>query len=358
MYGQVNGSNGSGVAFYPGTDAIFPGSSYGIGGPIVSLRLKHWRRGIQDVDYLTLANAINPTAVANLVSSTVPNALWENQCHDLVDCSYFIGPVSWSNNPDQWENARAQLADIIDGSTPMQNMLTVVAPLTLSPVLPVVNQPLTAAFTIKNTSSQAVSVQYFFAAARSPSDTNADFPVSPPVTLQPGQQYSYQASQTYTTAGTYTARPAYFDGTNWIDLASPARFSVSSTVVRTEQNDPSVVLGPNQWSWTTGNSSLASGGSYISASASGSTLQFAFSGVGVSIVGIVGSCGGQGTLNIDGVSQTIDYFKATGGGYQQVAFSVTALPSGKHTLTLTALGTKQPASCGAWVNVDAFDVQQ
>jgi hypothetical protein len=113
MYGQTGGSNGNGLLFYPGTDTVFPANSYGINGPIVSLRLKYWRRGIQDVDYLTLAKAINPNAVANLVNTMVPAAFWENQCHDLSDCSYFIGPVSWSNNPDTWESARSQLADII-----------------------------------------------------------------------------------------------------------------------------------------------------------------------------------------------------------------------------------------------------
>jgi hypothetical protein len=113
MYGQVGGSNGDGVMFYPGTDAVFPAFSYGVDGPIASLRLKYWRRGIQDVDYLTLANAINPAAVATLVNSMVPAALWENQCFDLSDCSYFKGPVSWSNKPDDWESARLQLANII-----------------------------------------------------------------------------------------------------------------------------------------------------------------------------------------------------------------------------------------------------
>ena len=77
MYGQVSctSDNGNGVLFYPGTYNVFPPYSYGIAGPIVSLRLKDWRRGIQDVDYLTLANAINPTAVANLVNQMVPKGL-------------------------------------------------------------------------------------------------------------------------------------------------------------------------------------------------------------------------------------------------------------------------------------------
>jgi Domain of unknown function (DUF4091)/Family of unknown function (DUF6067) len=99
--------NGNGVLLYPGTDAIFPASSYGISGPIASLRLKHWRRGIQDIDYLTMAYAINPTAVTNLVQQMVPQALWE-----LSGGS--AGP-SWSSNPDDWEAARLALAHIIDG---------------------------------------------------------------------------------------------------------------------------------------------------------------------------------------------------------------------------------------------------
>jgi len=101
-------SNGNGVLFYPGTDAIFPTSSYGIAGPIASLRLKYWRRGIEDIDYVTMAYAINPTAVTNLVQQMVPQALWE-----LTNTNG--GGPSWSSDPDDWEAARLALAHIIDG---------------------------------------------------------------------------------------------------------------------------------------------------------------------------------------------------------------------------------------------------
>lgn len=101
-------SNGNGVLFYPGTDVIFPASSYGIAGPIASLRLKFWRRGIQDIDYVTMAYAINPTAVTNLVQQMVPQALWE------LPNTGNVGP-SWSADPDDWEAARLALAHIIDG---------------------------------------------------------------------------------------------------------------------------------------------------------------------------------------------------------------------------------------------------
>jgi hypothetical protein len=115
-YGTTGGANGNGVLMYPGTDATFPSNSYGIAGPIASLRLKHWRRGLQDVDYLTLAAAIDASAVRALVDKMVPSVLWEQQCHDPAnDCSYTYAPASWSDNPDDWEAARAALAHIIDG---------------------------------------------------------------------------------------------------------------------------------------------------------------------------------------------------------------------------------------------------
>ena len=115
-YGTKGGANGNGVLMYPGTDAAFPSSSYGIAGPIASLRLKHWRRGLQDVDYLTLAAAVDASAVSALVTKAVPSVLWEQQCHDPTsDCSYTYAPIGWSDNPDDWEAARAALAHIIDG---------------------------------------------------------------------------------------------------------------------------------------------------------------------------------------------------------------------------------------------------
>ncbi|GAC1457996.1 MAG: hypothetical protein PVSMB6_16760 [Steroidobacteraceae bacterium] len=122
QYGMISGcarfaieSYGDGVLFYPGTDQLFPADSYGVDGPIASLRLKHWRRGIQDVDYLTLAKKINPAAVAQIVNRMVPRVLWEVPCTTVTDCTYTSASASWSTNPDDWETARAELAHIIDG---------------------------------------------------------------------------------------------------------------------------------------------------------------------------------------------------------------------------------------------------
>jgi hypothetical protein len=109
-----NYSNGDGVLFYPGIDKVFSSESYGLRGPIASLRLKYWRRGIQDVDYITMAAKVNPQAVAALIQKMVPKVLWENGITDPADPTWVLAPISWSTNPDDWETARQQLADIIE----------------------------------------------------------------------------------------------------------------------------------------------------------------------------------------------------------------------------------------------------
>lgn len=109
-----NYSNGDGVLFYPGTDRLFTADSYNVDGPFASLRLKHWRRGVQDVDYLALAANIDPVATQAIVNRIVPKALWEYGVDSLNDPTYVTTDISWSTNPDVWEAARLELANIID----------------------------------------------------------------------------------------------------------------------------------------------------------------------------------------------------------------------------------------------------
>jgi hypothetical protein len=108
--------NGDGVLMYPGTDARYPKADYGVMGPFASLRLKHWRRGIQDVDYLKLAEAISPTRTAEIVDAMVPKVLWEYGVSDPEDPTWVTTDISWSTDPDDWEAARAALATIIEDS--------------------------------------------------------------------------------------------------------------------------------------------------------------------------------------------------------------------------------------------------
>lgn len=114
-YGWDGTSNGNGILSYPGTDLIHPNESYGVDGPFASLRLKEWRRGLQDIDYVTLASKIDPVGTKAIVDQVLPRALWEYPApHN--DVSYYNGPLGWSVNPDDWETARAKLAQIIQGA--------------------------------------------------------------------------------------------------------------------------------------------------------------------------------------------------------------------------------------------------
>ena len=111
-----NYTNGDGVLFYPGTDRHYTAESYGVEGPIVSLRMKHWRRGIQDADYLALAAAVNPEATEAIVQRMVPTVLWEYGVENEDDPTYVHTDISWSTDPEKWEAAREELAQIIEGA--------------------------------------------------------------------------------------------------------------------------------------------------------------------------------------------------------------------------------------------------
>jgi hypothetical protein len=116
VFGETgwNYTNGDGVLFYPGTDKIFPNQSYNVKFPFAALRLKHWRRGVQDVDYLVMAAQIDPRRVEEIINAMIPKVLWEYGVDDLNDPTYVTTDISWSIDPDDWEEARKELADIID----------------------------------------------------------------------------------------------------------------------------------------------------------------------------------------------------------------------------------------------------
>src|SRR5258706_14181846 len=81
---------------------------------------------------------------------------------------------------------------------------------------------MSAACSLESSGGSELSAPALVAGARDPANGNVDFPGAGAVTLQPGQQFTYSASRSFATSGPYTAWPAYFDGTNWIDRKSAA----------------------------------------------------------------------------------------------------------------------------------------
>ena len=109
-----NYDNGNGILFYPGTDKVFERESYDFSGPIASLRLKHWRRGIQDHDYLVMAAKTGPQRVKNIINGLLPEALWAGAMPGSSERNSAFEDIGWTTDPDRWEAARRELADIIE----------------------------------------------------------------------------------------------------------------------------------------------------------------------------------------------------------------------------------------------------
>lgn len=96
---------GNGVMVYPGNQLEkigFPASP----GPIPSMRLKAWRRGLQDAELALLAKQKNPQKVEALLMKLVPKALAEGQ-----------GDAAWSNDPADWIEFRRALLQLASSTS-------------------------------------------------------------------------------------------------------------------------------------------------------------------------------------------------------------------------------------------------
>lgn len=116
-YGEYSGShsNGDGMLVYPGTDKIFPASSLAYWGPIASIRLKQWRRGIEDMDLYSLASQMNKAKADTVLTRMVPKVYWDVGVDNPSDPTYVHTDISWSTNSDDWEQARRDLENIALG---------------------------------------------------------------------------------------------------------------------------------------------------------------------------------------------------------------------------------------------------
>ena len=99
-----------------------------------------------------------------------------------------------------------------------------------------------------------------------------------------------------------------------------------------------------------------SGGTAAVASTAGEQATFTFTGTDLRWIGFRGPQAGIARVSLDGVFiQQIDFY-STAEEVQAEVFKTTGLASGNHTLMIEVTGTKNPASTGTYVVVDAFDV--
>lgn len=95
--------NGDGVLIYPGQERLHPEEDRGIAGPINTIQLANFRRGLQDHQYLTLARRLGLDSLINeVLQRVVPRVFSDAR-----------GAVGFAENGNEYERARYRLAQAI-----------------------------------------------------------------------------------------------------------------------------------------------------------------------------------------------------------------------------------------------------
>ena len=107
-----------GSLIYTGEDTLFPGEGRGLKGPITSIRMKNFRRGLQDFEYLWLARQAGISTM-EVVDEVVPAAF--NDYNGSTFTRQSDQPL-WAQKGYQFEKARKRLAELLSTKARNQTM--------------------------------------------------------------------------------------------------------------------------------------------------------------------------------------------------------------------------------------------
>jgi hypothetical protein len=96
--------------FYPGEEKEYPQDDRELKGPISSIRMKNWRRGQQDYEYLWLAQQAGYfSQIQTATNKVIPEALSEISNHKA--------PSPWVTRGYEYEQQRKTLAELLNGGS-------------------------------------------------------------------------------------------------------------------------------------------------------------------------------------------------------------------------------------------------
>lgn len=98
-------ANGDGVLVYPGRQPRYPDTSLGFAGVLPSIRLKQWRRGIQDAGYLALARRVDAASADRVARGLIGRGFTDAGTR---------GAPAWPRDGARWVEARRALFDLIE----------------------------------------------------------------------------------------------------------------------------------------------------------------------------------------------------------------------------------------------------
>jgi hypothetical protein len=128
--------------------------------------------------------------------------------------------------------------------------------------------------------------------------------------------------------------------------------TASNSSYRVEQSSPAV-----RWSgaWSLNNNAMNSGASARLSMTAGARATFTFTGTSVKWIGYRDQWSGIGKVYVDGsLRASVDMY-ASPAAARAVAYTLSGLPLGTHTVVVEVSATKNPSSRGYWVWVDAVD---
>ena len=168
--------------------------------------------------------------------------------------------------------------------------------------------------------------------------------------------YSLSWDTTTTTTASHTLSAVARLATGSTVSSSPVTVTVSNGPpgqTRFEDADTSIRYTAG---WTRDSTLRAwSGGTAMLSTTAGDRATFTFTGTSVYWIGFRGPQAGIARVYLDGVVVSdIDTYSS----FEQVqamVFQTTGLAAGTHTLTIEVTGSKNPASAGTYIIVDAFD---
>ena len=100
---------GDGVLLYPGKQVDGYGSSLGMAGVVASIRVKNWRRGIEDAGYIKLARTASASKTDAITRGLLPNVL-------QFASSVSGRPPTWSTSGAKFFDGRKQLLALFSSS--------------------------------------------------------------------------------------------------------------------------------------------------------------------------------------------------------------------------------------------------
>jgi beta-galactosidase GanA len=151
------------------------------------------------------------------------------------------------------------------------------------------------------------------------------------------------------------------DATSTATASTHIALSLTPATSFTDDDASSALTYTGTWTHAnTGNSNYTAG-DYDSTESwsqqAGAAMSVTFTGTAVQWIGPKNTNGGIADVSIDGTQvATVDTYDSVGKEFQQILFSTSGLGSGPHTLTITVTGTKDAASNGDTVVIDAVNV--